>query len=237
MCNIIHKVICENLRNEMGTPKQNALLQKLTKSNQYDNLSVADASKKISELLAQQPQRKATDRQLAFLSKITKLPIEELNHLTMEDASGLISQVIDHRTIKGQLIRDIKNRRTSGFKTLSELHDACDAPNEFAMFGFYKDITPIEIDKESIQRGIADSEMDVLNIDNNKIITSFEIRLGRFTCAYFDHTALYTGNGFERGIIYKDTKQRGNGTGGWCYTANKEIINRFEKESWSDNNL
>lgn len=38
----------KSVLNEMGTPKQNAFLQKLVGDNRYDNLSVPDASKKLN---------------------------------------------------------------------------------------------------------------------------------------------------------------------------------------------
>lgn len=71
--NKINQIVNRSIKqvlSEMGTPKQNAFLQKLVGDNRYDDLSVPDASKKIDQLLKKQPVRPMSDKQLAYLKKL-----------------------------------------------------------------------------------------------------------------------------------------------------------------------
>lgn len=92
---------------EMGTLKQNALLKKLTGSDEYANLSVSDASKKIDSLLADKGGQKASDKQIAFLAKmVAKIDndptvIENMKAtLTFRDASSLIDGIIKRHDMR-----------------------------------------------------------------------------------------------------------------------------------------
>lgn len=66
---MIQEAVRQSL-SEMGTPRQNELLYKLTGSHEYDNLPVKDASKKIDSLLKSRPKQPMTEKQIAFLQKL-----------------------------------------------------------------------------------------------------------------------------------------------------------------------
>lgn len=94
---IIKECVKKSL-NEMGTPKQNALLQKLTGSNKYDNLSTRDASTMISDLLSKQPKRMATDKQKALIKKYNKNFTDDyLNQLDFDEASSMVSNIVNKK--------------------------------------------------------------------------------------------------------------------------------------------
>lgn len=69
--------------NEMGTPRQNELLYKLTGSHEYDNLPVKDASKKIESLLNSRPKQPMTEKQIAYLQKL------KLKHQSIDEKINL----------------------------------------------------------------------------------------------------------------------------------------------------
>ena len=84
---------------EMGTPKQNALLRKLTGSDKYDNLSVRDASAKIDQLLQKQGQRPASEKQIAYLKRMYPKFAELITpeNITSSDASQIIGRIINDK--------------------------------------------------------------------------------------------------------------------------------------------
>lgn len=94
----IKNMIVETLMDEMGTPKQNALLRKLTGSDQYDNLSVKDASAKIDQLLKQQGSRPASEKQIAYLKRMYPkfASIITSENVTSSDASQIIGRIINY---------------------------------------------------------------------------------------------------------------------------------------------
>lgn len=106
----LHRMIKESVRdvlNEMGTPKQNALLQKLTGSNEYDNLSTADASKKISELLQQEKSsNKASEKQLAYLKRFQFTNEYDLSQLSKADASKIIGLLMNRQHSQARMYMD-----------------------------------------------------------------------------------------------------------------------------------
>ena len=95
----IKSLIVETIMDEMGTPKQNALLRKLTGSSQYDNLSIKDASAKIDQLLKQQSSRPASEKQIAYLKKMYPkfADIITPENVTSSDASYIIGRIINNK--------------------------------------------------------------------------------------------------------------------------------------------
>ena len=99
----IKNVLTETVMNEMGTVKQNALLRKLTGSDQYDNLSVKDASEKISQLLDQQGKRPATEKQIAYLKRMYPKFADLITpeNITSKEASEIIGDIINNKYYAG----------------------------------------------------------------------------------------------------------------------------------------
>jgi hypothetical protein len=88
---------------EMGTPAQNSLLRKLTGTNEYDNLSVSDASEKISSLLDKQNSNsKPSEKQLAFISRYNFAKGKDLTFLTKREASQIIQSLMARDITRAQ---------------------------------------------------------------------------------------------------------------------------------------
>ena len=99
----IKNVLTETVMNEMGTVKQNALLRKLTGSDQYDNLSVKDAAEKISQLLDKQGKRPATEKQIAYLKRMYPKFADVITpeNITSSEASEIIGNIINNKHYAG----------------------------------------------------------------------------------------------------------------------------------------
>lgn len=221
----IKNVITETVMNEMGTVKQNALLRKLTGSDQYDNLSVKDASEKINQLLDQQGKRQATEKQIAFLKRMYPKFADVITpeNITSSQASDIIGQIINSKYYTGGtnfFIHLTNQKRHSDIRTnlpiFITVHDMKsfvndkDLKDELSQLGIDRFLISKDI-KGLFFTGWTDGEVDfdiakvIYNPD--KIIFDNQIHEGGYVLpGFFDRpTSMHKCCYIAR--VYKDQKQ------------------------------